>query len=135
MSEMKTISELASAAEIPTSTLRYYERVGLVNAESRSDGNYRLYSERSLQRVRFIRAAQGIGFTLEDVKILLGSQDDETPECGEVQSLIEARLGDVERQLKELRQVRRVLQRALQKCQETEKEGCCYVIETLQEKL
>ena len=135
MSEMMTISELASTAEIPTSTVRYYERVGLVNAESRSEGNYRLYSERSLQRVRFIRAAQAIGFTLEAIKILLGGQSGETPGCGEVQSLIETCLSDVDRQLKELRHVKRVLQTALQKCQETEKERGCYVIETLHGKL
>ena len=63
-----TISQLAKAADVPTSTLRYYERVGLVIPETRSHSNYRLYGDESLEKLKFIRAAQAVGFTLEDVK-------------------------------------------------------------------
>lgn len=51
-----TIGQLAKAADIPTSTLRYYERIGLLQPRNRSEGNYRLYDEGDLERVRFIRA-------------------------------------------------------------------------------
>jgi len=63
-----TIGALARAAEVPTTTVRYYERTGLLPPEGRSGGNYRSYSVRSLERLRFIRAAQANGFTLDDVK-------------------------------------------------------------------
>ena len=57
MSKQYTISQLAQAADIPTTTVRYYERVGLVEPEDRSVGNYRLYSEESLRKLKFIPAA------------------------------------------------------------------------------
>ena len=62
-----TISQLARAAETPTTTVRYYERIGLFEPADRSQNNYRLYSDESLRKLRFIRAAQAIGFTLDDV--------------------------------------------------------------------
>ena len=89
-----TISQLAKAAETPTSTLRYYERIGLLRPEDRSPANYRLYDDESLRRLRFIRAAQTIGFTLDHVSTLLGNRDGKTPTCSEVQALIEERLAD-----------------------------------------
>lgn len=131
MSRQYTISELAKAVSVPTTTLRYYERVGLLTPEGRTGGNYRLYSDASLQRLRFIRAAQATGFTLGDVRILLGSQEGHTASCGEVQRLIEERLSGIEQQLKDLRTVQRVLKAALRKCRDTERDGCCHVIESL----
>ncbi|MGE0610688.1 MAG: MerR family transcriptional regulator, partial [Pirellulales bacterium] len=95
-----TISQLAHAADIPTTTVRYYERAGLVGPEERSAGNYRLYSDVSLRKVKFIRAAQAIGFTLDDVKALLAAPESSAASCQRVQPLIEARLADVARRLK-----------------------------------
>ena len=131
MSRQYTISELAKSVGVPSSTLRYYERVGLLAPEGRTEGNYRLYADASLQRLRFIRAAQATGFTLDDVRTLLGSQEGSTASCGEVQKLVEERLSGIERQLKDLRAVQRVLTAALQKCHTSEQDGCCHVVEAL----
>ena len=76
-----TISQLATAAGIPTTTMRYYERVGLIEPEDRSAGNYRLYTDDSLRKVKFIRAAQGTGFTLDDIRQLLAAEDGRIPRC------------------------------------------------------
>jgi len=133
MSQEFTISQLAKAAEIPTTTVRYYERIGLVEPEDRSHGNYRLYSDESLRKVKFIRAAQATGFTLDDVKALLSTPDSTADSCREVQSLIEERLAEVDQRLKDLRHVQRVLKSSLEKCKETERADCCHVIETLRE--
>jgi len=127
-----TISQLARVADVPTTTVRYYERIGLVEPEDRSTGNYRLYSDESLGKLKFIRAAQAIGFTLEDVKSLLGSDDNRSPACGDVQTLIEDRLADIEDRLKDLRQVKRVLKSALEHCRQSEKRGECHVLQTLE---
>ena len=70
-----TIGELARTMQIAASTIRYYERIGLLVPDERSGGNYRLYSEASLRRLRFIRSAQSIGFTLDDVQSLLGTRE------------------------------------------------------------
>lgn len=132
MSGPYTISQLAHAAKVPTTTIRYYERVGLVQPEDRSAGNYRLYNDESLRRLKFIRTAQAIGFTLDDVRMLLGSQDGSIPSCADVQCLIEDRLADIDARLKDLRHVQKVLKASIEKCRETEQAGCCHVIETLQ---
>lgn len=121
-----TIGELAKAAEVPTSTVRFYEREGLLRPSGRSASNYRLYSEEDLERLRFIRAAQATGFTLSDVKALLRPAP-----CGKVQSLIENRLDEVSRRMTELRHVKRVLQGALRTCQEHAPSGRCKVVDDL----
>lgn len=121
-----TIGELAKAADVPTSTVRYYERAGILRPSGRSAGNYRVYSEAELERLRFIRAAQATGFTLDDIKALL-----RPAACTTVQSLIEERLEQVAERLSELRRVQRVLKGALAECLEHEQSGRCRVIETL----
>lgn len=131
MSNQYTISQLAKAAGIPTTTVRYYERIGLVQPEDRSHGNYRLYSNDSLDKLKFIRAAQATGFTLDDVRALLCDEAGDTPTCGSVQGLIEERLGDIEQRLKDLRQVRKVLKSALEKCRKQKKSASCQVVTEL----
>ena len=131
--ERYTISGLARTVGVPVTTLRYYERIGLLVPDGRSAGNYRLYSDASLHRLRFVRAAQDIGFTLDHVRTLLGSRGDRTVSCNDVQTLIEERLTDIECRLKDLRTVRRVLKTALRKCRESEGGGCCHLIEALEE--
>ena len=78
--------------------------------------------------MKFIKAAQSIGFTLVDVRELLSNNAGEAPTCGSVQGLLEDRLGDVEKRLKDLRHVRRVLKSALKKCQTQKKTDCCQLI-------
>lgn len=121
-----TIGELARAAEVPTSTVRFYEREGLLQPSGRSASNYRLYAHEDLERLRFIRAAQATGFTLGDVKALLRPAP-----CGKVQSLIENRLDEVSRRMAELRHVKRVLERSLRTCQEHAPSGRCKVVDDL----
>jgi len=133
MAEMYTISRLARAAGIPATTVRYYERIGLVEPEERTAGNYRLYSEESLRKVKFIRAAQAIGFTLEDIQALLAVPDTSAASCQTVQPLIEERLADVTQRLKDLRHVQRVLTTTLKRCRESEQSGCCHVMATLRD--
>jgi len=130
MTSQYTISQLAKAAGIPTTTVRYYERIGLLQPEDRSHGNYRLYSDESVDTLKFIRAAQSIGFTLDDVKALLGD-DGKYPCCGDVQQLIEDRLADVDCRLKDLRCVQRVLKKALKKCQQSNARAHCHLIDGL----
>ncbi|QDT97277.1 MerR family transcriptional regulator [Gimesia aquarii] len=131
MNKRFIISQLAKEADIPTTTIRYYERISLIQPEDRSAGNYRLYGDESLQKLKFIKSAQSIGFTLEDVKALLSDESGEAPTCGSVQELIEDRLEDVEKRLKDLKHVRRVLKSALEKCLTQKRTDCCHVVEKL----
>lgn len=132
MAKRYTISQLARAAEVPTSTLRYYERIALIQPEDRSEGNYRLYGDESFRKLKFIRAAQAIGFTLDDVKALLVDDAGRLPTCGNVRRLIEDRLAEIENRLKDLRHVQKVLKNALQQCRKQKKSECCQVVASLQ---
>ncbi len=123
---MFTIGELAKAARVPTSTVRYYEREGILQPAGRSSSNYRLYSQEDVERLRFIRAAQATGFTLRDVTELLRPAP-----CGKVQGLIERRLETVTDRMRELRHVQRVLRRSLEECHRHERSGRCQVIDDL----
>jgi DNA-binding transcriptional MerR regulator len=126
-----TIGQLARTMQIAASTIRYYERIGLLLPDERSGGNYRLYTETSLRRLRFIRAAQSVGFTLDDIQTLLGAQNGTEPSCREVQALIEQRLAEIETRLRELQDVRRLLRSSLRKCRANKRPQCCHAIESL----
>ena len=90
-----TIGQLARAAAVPISTLRFYERTRLLTPTTRSDGNYRQYDSAALERLRFIRAAQATGFSIEDIRELLSlTHSDEAP-CDDVLSLMTNRLSEV----------------------------------------
>lgn len=126
MATKLTIGELAKAAEVPTSTVRYYERAGILCPSGRSAGNYRVYSATELERLRFIRAAKATGFTLDDIRSLL-----RPAVCGKVQSLIEQRISDVSERMRELRHVQKVLRASLSECREHEETGRCRVVDEL----
>jgi MerR family mercuric resistance operon transcriptional regulator len=131
MEHTYTIGQLAQAAGVPTSTVRYYERIGLLQAAGRTAGNYRRYGAEALERLRFIRAAQATGFTLEDITVLLQLRDAPASACQDVQARIAERLVDLERRLAALRQVQRVLQATLTHCRETQQDGRCQLLDTL----
>lgn len=133
MENQYSIGRLASEADVPTSTVRYYERIGLLAPSGRTGANYRYYSHGALERLRFIRTAQATGFSLEDVGTLLELRAGTREPCGEVQLLIEDRLGDVERQLSDLKRVRQVLRTSLKACHEAAAPDHCRVLDDLSE--
>ena len=131
MNEPFTIGRLAKAAGVPVSTVRYYERIGLLKPSGRTYSNYRYYGRRALEHLRFIRAAQSTGFALDDIAHLLEIRTGGVEPCREVRDLIETRLGDVERRLKDLARVKKVLKASLKRCHDAEAEGSCEVLAQL----
>jgi DNA-binding transcriptional MerR regulator len=111
-----TIGEIARAADVPTSTVRFYERRGLLKPDARTRANYRTYTPRTAERLKFIRAAQATGFNLKDIREMLAlTYSDEAP-CDEVAALITRRLADVKQRLGELKRIDRALSLALKSC-------------------
>lgn len=131
MSELRQIGTLAAAAGVPTSTVRFYERRGLLPADARSPSKYRLYGDAALERLRFIRSAQSSGFTLEDIVALLELREERTVPRSEVQAMLSSRLSDVRRRLSELREVERVLKQSLDACSRGGDGNCCPVVQRL----
>lgn len=110
-----TIGELAEQAGVTPDTLRYYERLRLLPAPPRSNGGYRLYDADVAERVAFIRKAQGLGLSLEDVREVLRIADVGTPPCEHVRAALGRRLREVEARIAELESLRRTLGRALRR--------------------
>lgn len=106
MTTSTTISSLAASVGISADTLRYYERVGLLEPAGRSDAGYRLYDEASAERLRFIKGLQRMGLHLGDIKELLDVQDRGSCPCGHTKVLVERRLADVQAEIRQLRAVR-----------------------------
>lgn len=98
-------------------TVRYYEREGLLPEAHRwPDSGYRDFDDEALQRLRFIRSAKELGFTLREIKELLEMRVLPGESCAEVRLLIRAKLAEVDRRMKDMRRLRRVLVKMDEKC-------------------
>ena len=128
-----TIGGLSRRAGLSDSTIRYYERAGLIEPDGRTSGNYRYYGPKAVERLRFIRAAQGSGLSLEDVRTLLEFRDGLVAPCKEVQHVIEARLAEVNKQMQHLRHIQRVLKSYQEACEKTVRGKECPVLDQLRQ--
>ena len=126
-----TIGQLARSVGVPDSTIRFYERSGLLRPTGRTASNYRYYGPDAGDRLTFIRAAQAAGFELSDIKSMLAFQDGRVAPCAEVQTLVTARLKGVRGQLQKLRHVERVLVQFQQACEQRPRRRGCPVLDTL----
>jgi DNA-binding transcriptional MerR regulator len=127
-----TIGQLARSAGVPTSTVRYYERRGLLRPDARRRGDYRHYGQPALDRLRFIRTAQATGFSLKDVEELLGlTTADELP-CDDITSVTKKRLAEVRARIRQLRHVEAALAKALRSCCKGEDVDLCREVARLQ---
>ena len=97
-------------------TIRYYERVRLLPAPSRSAGGYRLYGTEHLKRLSFIRRARALGFSLEEVRTLLKLADERKRPCAEVRVVAEAHLDDVRAKISDLKAMEHVLRETVARC-------------------
>lgn len=107
------IGALARAADVPVSTIRYYERIGLLHPTTRSEARYRLYNQKSVDEVRFIRRAQALGFTLPEIAGLLGLSRTGIAPCDEVVRLGRRHLAELDEKLRRLTQFRAQLSAAV----------------------
>lgn len=131
--ELMNIGQVARAAGVATTTLRYYEHEGILIPTGRSEAGYRLYDRRAVEQLAFIRSAQAVGFTLEGIHMLLSlNREQKRPPKKEVQALIEKRLGEVQLKMKDLKRVSAALGDALTKCRQSE--GACPVLTDLKAK-
>ena len=108
------IGELARRAELKAQTIRYYEGLGLLSQPVRSDGGYRRYSEDALAELQFIRKAQSLGFSLDEVKQILDVARAGQAPCSRVLAIAEGHLLDLEKRIQQLTQLRRQLSQAVQ---------------------
>ena len=109
------IGQLAQAAGVPIDTVRYYEKQGLLPAPPRR-GVYRAYEREDVQRLRFIRRAKGLGFTLDEIAGLLQLSAHRHEDMGAIRQAAQSRLQDVEQRIRELERVRDGLRQVVDAC-------------------
>ena len=117
-------STLAERGGVNLQTIRYYEREGLLPKPPRLKSGYRMFPETAVQRVRFIKRAQELGFQLSEVRQLLSIQIDPAKECSDVQRLAKAKVEDIEARIRTLQSMRRVLSNLADACPEIGRASC-----------
>ncbi|WP_232495531.1 MerR family transcriptional regulator [Novosphingobium kaempferiae] len=111
-----TIGDMGKVTGTKVETIRYYERIGLLPRPARTAGNYRDYGEAELGRLSFIRRARDLGFSLDQVRALLGISGDRSCDCAGIDAIAKEHLVEVERKLADLAALRRELKRVIDSC-------------------
>jgi MerR family transcriptional regulator, mercuric resistance operon regulatory protein len=124
-----TIGRVAAAAGVSVETIRYYQRSGLLEEPAKPPGGYRGYPAEMVKRIRFIKRAQTLGFTLHDVAGLLRLNDAEA--CAKTREVAARKLALIERKLSELANIRDSLAKLVGQC-ERNQGSACPIIEVLQ---
>ncbi len=125
------IGQVASAASVNIQTLRYYERRGLLLEPERTPAGHREYPEDAVRRVRFIKRAQELGFTLNEIEELLRLRDDRSASCREVRAAARSKMEDVDRKIASLRAMRRALAILERSCTSDGSTRECPILEAL----
>lgn len=114
--EAVRIGKLAKALGLGAGTLRYYEQVGLLAPAQRTASGYRLYDRDAARRLRFIRRAQALGFSLEEVAGLLALHDNPGGPARRVKRLTSAKIADIEARIRDLERMKQVLEALAASC-------------------
>jgi len=123
------IGELARQTRCQVETIRYYERVGILPEPQRQQNNYRHYGEPHHRRLRFVRRCRDLGFSLEEVRTLLGMIDGGTSSCAEVEALGRGHLEAVRAKITDLRQMESRLRELVARCQGGNTPDCSFLEE------
>jgi Hg(II)-responsive transcriptional regulator len=124
-------SELAAQAAVNPQTLRYYERRGLLPAPARSAGGYRTYPAEAVHRVRFIKRAQDLGFTLAEVESLLHLAEGGPDACDRVRAMAEEKIADLTRRIADLQALQAGLTRLVATCERPRAQRECPILHEL----
>ena len=127
----RTIGNLAKDAGVNLETVRFYERQGLLNKPPRSASGYRLFPADAARRLRFIRRAQELGFSLAEIRELLSLRVSRTTTSAEIRSRAEAKIADVEAKIKSLEAMKQALRKLTKTCAGCRPVAECPILESL----
>ena len=130
MSEDISIGEMAKTGNCKVQTVRYYEEIGLLTTPARSTGNQRIYTREQRDRLRFIRHARELGFSLERIREILALGDEPWHSCEEVDQIARDHLRDVESRIERLQSLHAELERMISECG-AKRVAECRIIEVL----
>lgn len=110
------VGEIAKKVGVNVETLRYYEKIKLMPKPKRIESGYRVYDASDLQRLLFIKRGKELGFTLKEIKELLELKIESTATCGDVKHLAEHKLTDIEKRIRDLKNIKKVLLKLITQC-------------------
>jgi Hg(II)-responsive transcriptional regulator len=129
--DVLTIGQVAKRAGVNLETIRYYERRGLLPAPPRQTSGYRQYTPDVVARVRFIKGAQELGFSLNEIHELLSLRVEAVTVCSEVQQRAEAKVAEIEQKIETLQRIKQILTDLVQHCRTKEPTAACPILAAL----
>jgi MerR family copper efflux transcriptional regulator len=129
--DVLTTGQLAKQARVNRETVRYYERRRLLQRPSRSAAGYRVFSDDAVQRLRFIRHAKMLGFSLEEIKELLALRIHSIDTCERVRERTQTKIADIEGKIETLQRMKRSLSELITACSRRRKTDECPILDCL----
>jgi len=126
-----TMGQLAKKTKVNIETIRYYERRGLIPEPPRLESGYRQYTEDFVDRIKFIKRAQELGFSLKEILDLLSLRVDPDTTCGDVKKRAEIKLADVEDKIEALKRIKNALSKLVASCSGRGPTSECPILEFL----
>ena len=127
-----TIGQVAKRAGVGVETVRFYEREGLLEEPQRRPSGYRQFDEGIVARLRFIRRAKELGFTLKEIKELLSLKLDPSTTCAEVKERAEAKIADIEEKIRSLQRMKRALVKVTKSCSGSGPTSECPILDAME---
>ncbi len=113
-----TIGQLAKAVHLNAQTIRYYERIGLINKPGTNEAGYRIYPEKAADVLRFIKHAKDIGFSLKQISEIFSLDNNKYNTCSNVKKLAEEKVYEIDKKLNSLKLMRKELLNLISLCEE-----------------
>ena len=131
MNKPLTIGKVARKAGVGIETIRFYERKGLIEKPPRKESGYRQFPVETVSRIRFIRQAKELGFTLEEIKELLSLKHDLSAKSGDVKMKVESKIKDIRGKIRILQNMEKILAELANSCDGCGSAGDCPILEAL----
>ena len=125
------IGQVAERGGVNLQTIRYYEREGLLPEPPRLQSGYRMFPDNTVRRIRFIKRAQELGFTLSEIRDLLALRIDKERPSSEVRTLAQAKISNIEAKIRTLNNMKRVLSNLTERCSGCGPSNECPILESI----
>ena len=126
------IGEVATRAKVNKETVRYYEKQELIPEPDRRYSGYRIFTQRHIDQIKFIKRAQELGFTLSETKELLELRMDEDTTCSEIRTEAQDKFQDVVEKIKDLKRIKETLVELIDSCSGSGPKGDCPILGALE---
>lgn len=130
-----TIGQVSRKANVGIETIRYYERLGLLpNPKRKSFSNYRQYKEDMIYRIKFIKNAQELGFSLKEIAELLSFRIQSKSTCADVRLRSRSKMTEIDEKIKSLKKIKKALRKLLKQCESGTRSSECPILDTFYER-